>query len=364
MRRPHHRQALRDAQRGLRAARDRRDLAPARHAGGAGRDEGRRQRGRCGHRRQCRARFDGAHRKRHRWRPVRHRVGSQDEEALRLQRFRPFAQVAHAGRVPAPRPEGHPAARPVAGHRAGHGGRVVRAARPLRPQAHRRRPRAGHPLRARRPSSARSHRLLLGAQRTDAVEVARLHRAVHHRRRRQAPWSAHRRDVEEPEPCQHPFGDRQRRPRRVLQGRHRAHHRCLLQGQRRLPELRRPGLAHRRMGRAGQHQLPRRRRVGTAAERAGHRRAADPQPARTLRPEVLRLRQPRTRAPVHRGQEARLRRPRGFVCRCGLLQDAGGQADRQALRTRTRQADLDGQGGQGRRARRDPRSSTKATRST
>ena len=41
------------------------------------------------------------------------------------------------------------------------------------------------------------------------------------------------------------------------------------------------------MGRAGSHQLPRLRRVGAAAERAGHRRAADPQPARGLRPEAM-----------------------------------------------------------------------------
>ena len=43
------------------------------------------------------ARPDGAHRQRHRRRPVRHRLGREDPEALRPERQRPLAALAHAG---------------------------------------------------------------------------------------------------------------------------------------------------------------------------------------------------------------------------------------------------------------------------
>jgi gamma-glutamyltranspeptidase/glutathione hydrolase len=78
--------------------------------------------------------------------------------------------------------------------------------------------------------------------------------------------------------------DRRRRPRRLLRGETRPIIDAYFRAQRWLPALRRPRRAPRRMGRAGQHQLSRRRRLGAAAERAGHRRAADAQHARGLRP--------------------------------------------------------------------------------
>ena len=195
---------------------------------------------------------------------------------------------------------------------------------------------AGHPLRARRPSAGRDHRLLLGPFGAAAVAVSRLQGTVHHRR----PRAAHRRDVEEPEPRRHPAEDRRRRPRCVLQGRHRRTHRRLLQGQRRLPQLRGPGRAPRRMGRAGQHQLSRLRRMGTAAERPGHRRAADAQRAGRLRLLEDPVRQCRARAPVRRSQETRLRRSRALVCRSRIPAGAGGQAHLQGVCGPAPQADF------------------------
>ena len=75
-------------------------------------------------------------------------------------------------------------------------------------------------------------------------------------------------------------------PRRVLQGRDRRADRSLHARQRRL-SLRdgRSRRAHVRVGRAGVDELPRLRRLGAAAERPGHRRAADAQHARGLRPQ-------------------------------------------------------------------------------
>ena len=53
----------------------------------------------------------------------------------------------------------------------------------------------------------------------------------------------------------------------------------------------------------------------------GRRGAADPQHARSLRPQVHGLRQRRAPAPVRRGQEARLRRSRALLRRSGVRED-------------------------------------------
>ena len=277
-RRPSHRQAVCHPQRGLCATCDGRDLAAAGDADRTGRHEAGRQRARCGHCCRCRARLDGADRQRRRRRLVRDRVGFEDTQALRLQRLRTLAEIADAGRIPEARADRDPGVRPAAGDGARHGRCVVCAARQVRQAANERCAGADHPLRARRFPGQRGHRLLLECLGAAAVEVSRFQRAVHAR------WSrpAHRRNVETSDAGRHPAEDFRRRSRRVLQGRHRAHHRRLLQGQRRLPQLRRSGVAPWRMGRAGEHQLSRLRPVGTAAQRPGHRRVADHEPARRL----------------------------------------------------------------------------------
>ena len=73
--------------------------------------------------------------------------------------------------------------------------------------------------------------------------------------------------------------------------------------------LRRLRRSHRRMGRAGLDELSRLRRVGAAAQRPGHRRPANAQRARAVRPQVAGAQLGRASAPVRRGQEAGLRRP-------------------------------------------------------
>ena len=184
---------------------------------------------------ECRAGPDGADRQRHRRRPVRHRLGPEDEEALRLQRLGPLAEVADArAEFQKHGLKDIPPTGPLPVTRAGRGRRLVRAARALRQAADGatylapaiRYAREGFPRR-------RDHRLLLGALGAAGCrKYPGLHRAVH-RSTASAPRT--RRDVEEPEPRRHAGEDRRRRPRRVLQGRHRPHHRRLLQGQWRLP---------------------------------------------------------------------------------------------------------------------------------
>src|SRR5690606_8949855 len=107
----------------------------------------------------------------HRRRPVRHRVGSGDAEALRVQRLRSLAEVPDPGRVPPPRAYRHPRPWSVAGIGTRRGGWVVRAAWPLRAAADGGQPGPGNPLRARGPSGARGDRLLLGALGAAAVAV-------------------------------------------------------------------------------------------------------------------------------------------------------------------------------------------------
>ena len=106
--------------------------------------------------------LDGAGLLRHRRRPVRHRLGSEDQEALRLQRLRPLAARTllrrHAAQ--ARRPRLRSGIRLALRDRAGHGRCLVRAARPLRQTADGRSARAGDRLCARRLSG---HAVHLGA---------------------------------------------------------------------------------------------------------------------------------------------------------------------------------------------------------
>ena len=115
-------------------------------------------------------RAHGAHRQRRRRRPVRHRLGCEDAEALRTQRQRPLAAVADAGEAARRAAASSnrstiPPRGPVAGVGAGHGGRLVRAARQVRQAAHEGTAAARDLLRAQRLSGHRGDRRRLGAQR-------------------------------------------------------------------------------------------------------------------------------------------------------------------------------------------------------
>ena len=73
--------------------------------------------------------------------------------------------------------------------------------------------------------------------------------------------------------------------------------------------------------------------------RPGHRRAADAQHPRGLRPEVDGLRQPRLPAPVRRGQEAGLRRPRALLRRPRVREAPARRAALEGVRGQAPQAD-------------------------
>ena len=119
----------------------------------------------------------------------------------------------------------------------------------------------------------------------------------------------------------------------------------------------------RRLGRAGLDELPRLRRLGAAAATAGHRGAADAEHARSLRPQALGPHSPELLAPVHRGQEAGLRRSGQVLRRPGFAKvpvegaDPKAYADEPAasssIATRRRAT-----------SRRATRSSARPTRST
>ena len=151
------------------------------------------------------------------------------------------------------------------------------------------------------------------------------------------------RDLEESQPRQHAGDDRERRSRRVLQGQDRARDRRLHEGQRRLscrtriwPRTRANGSSRSRRTIAATTSGSC-RRTARASRRC---RCSTSSKATTL--ERIRLRQPRTRASVRRGQEARVRGSRALLRRSGFLQGAGRVAALEGLRRRAPQADLDG----------------------
>ena len=76
------------------------------------------------------------------------------------------------------------------------------------------------------------------------------------------------------------------------------------------------------LGRPGLDELPRLRRLGTAAEWPGHRRAADPEHPRRVRPEVARLQFAAGSAPHGRGEEAGVRGSGEVLRRPGVRKGA------------------------------------------
>ena len=159
--------------------------------------------------------------------------------------------------------------------------------------------------------------------------LPRLQGDLHRRRPAHAPV---RRGLAQSAAGAHPGPPGRRRPGRLLPGRPGPRDRSVPQGPGRLPGLRGLRRAHERLGRPGERGLPRLRRVGTARQRPGHRRPADAAHPRRLRFQPDPLRQPAARAPVHRGQEARLRGPGQVLRRSRLHGDPGGRAPFQGLR--------------------------------
>ena len=88
----------------------------------------------------------------------------------------------------------------------------------------------------------------------------------------------------------------------------------------------------RRVGPAGVGELPRPRRLGAPAQRPGHRGPADAPDPRGLRHRLHGLRLRGLPARVHRGQEARLRRPRALLRRPELRPRARRGADLRGVR--------------------------------
>ena len=264
----------------------------------------RRQCHRCRHRYRCRARPHGADVVRSRRRSVRHRLGQQDEEALRPQRQRPVAVQGDPRRLPQAGPQGDSRVRPavVVGARPA---RMDEPASEVRQVAARRHPRPDDRVRRGRLPRHRSDRRSVGQGQIEAVEDARRGPDVSAGR----PSAPGRRRLQEPEPGSRLPGDRQGGSRRLLQGLDRRQDRRLLrQGRRpvRAEGLRRP---HRDLGRSRQRDLPRLPGVGTAAAGPGDRGPADAEPPVGVRPQEDGPAVRRLLASVHRGEEARLRRP-------------------------------------------------------
>ena len=126
------------------------DQPPVRDADRARRPQGGRQcRGR-GHRGQRVPRSRRSRQQRHRRRPLRRRLGREDEAVVRAQRQRTIGAGDDARRAEATRPDADSRQRPAGRQRARMRGRLVRVARPLRVEADGAPARADDRLRARR----------------------------------------------------------------------------------------------------------------------------------------------------------------------------------------------------------------------
>ena len=285
--------------------------------------------GGCGHRRRRGPGPDGTDRQRHRRRPVRHRLGCQDPEAPRPQRQWPVSEVAHPGPFQAAGPDAHPGPRAPARQRARLRGRLVRAAREVRQAAHGPGAGAGHPLRQGGLPRQRAGRLLLGAQRARPGPLPGLPGDLHGGRQA---GPEERRGVPQSPAGGHPRAARKGRPGRLLQGRDSPEDRQLHAGPGRLPQRRGSGRPPFGLGGAGEREVSRVRRVGAAPQRPGHCGPADAQHSRRLRFLQDPLRQPPPCAPVHRSQEAGLRRSREVLRGRRLHEGAPGLAAVQGVR--------------------------------
>ena len=241
-----------------------------------------RQRRRRGDRRQRRARRGRADVVRDRRRPVRHRLGRQDQAAHRPERQRPGAGGRHDRAVPGqgagddPRPRAAELVGPRLRRRLGPAPPAVR--HPVAgPSCSRRRsptPRLGFPV----------SEIIAGDWQEAEPSLARdphLGRLLPARR----PRAGGRVDLPQPGPRAVAPSHRPGRPRRLLQGAAGRRDRAVLAVRRR--PVQPPGLrrAHQHVRRSGLDQLSRLRRLGAAAQRPGDRRAPDAQPARAVRPQ-------------------------------------------------------------------------------
>lgn len=330
-----HGAAVRGALARVRAARHGRHLRASvhhvrhRHAQG-----GRQRRGRR-HRRQPLRGGGRAHDERNGRRPDGAGVARPEPHAARLQRRRPLAARSllrrHAGEARGDRRAAHPRQRPARRLGARRGAGLVGPAPALREAA------VGDALRPR-------HRLRQGwppggaGDRRGVVHPAQLLRphlggAVPARARRlpadvhgrgqgeqEAPAAARGGDLQEPRARRHARARGAGRRGGVLQRLRRAGVRGLRRRLRPQPQGLRLRGTSRRVGHSGERDVPRPAHgVRAAPQPAGHRGAADAQPARAAQRVRPGLQHRRLLAPARRGEEARLRRPRQVLRRCAHL---------------------------------------------
>ncbi len=113
------------------------------------------------------------------------------------------------------------------------------------------------------------------------------------------------------------------RARGFLRRAHRAHHRCVLQADRRVAELRGSARSARRVGRAARDFVSRGRCLRHGREHPGARDAADAEHPGTFRPARDGLPVGRLDPRAGRGQASRLRGPRPLLRRSALFEDSG-----------------------------------------
>ncbi len=251
-----------------RSHRARAGLASGRRSAGEGRI--RRRRSHC---RQCRAGGHRAHDERHGRRPVRPLLAGEEAQTLRTERQRMGPRSTHHR---APQAQGirrHAARRHRFRHRAQRGGRLERAAPPLRPA----------PLEGNLPAGDLLCRTRLSRAGGDPGLLAGRPRGAGARQgepaRLSAGWqgSCRRRDLPQSRPGQEPAPDRRRRRQGFLSRQDRARHRQHLGGARRHDRQRRPGRVLRRVGGPDLDHLSRLDRLRVAAQRTRHGRARNAQ---------------------------------------------------------------------------------------